>query len=757
MYKGVEFSDCGEFSLLNFFIKILSAMNFHIFDNASHPLDTRPLKALRESGILNINDEVIIFFENPEPRSFEQMTNIETHNAWALCVEEKADVNYVKGGICEINAGINNMVKVIRHLVRKDITNFRDLCARLSSLVPAKFTITCNETDATPDLGSAVTFTINGTFKFDWTFKTNHFDTQNCRPDELSIPDILIERINTFIKKTNEENDVIHSSLLHAFSCHKETIILLVDYLRSIDDAAAFSLALKNIFLSINYSQLSWKSLGKLCDRIHQIPAVLTNPWMQHFLAQLLTFPRIPLDIKHRFLRLVLSQKEAALAPCIKKAVQLYAGQLAEDDVFSHQDLVRGIEASEQKTKDDPYYTQIEMKSVELLLKHTVGRQELINEALRNHWVDLYDFIRPHLSFSDVNYIFGVRAEDLYLDALKLIEQKVARGEIAQLNISYYTLPVLIEMATEQKYSHFGTTLLAFAEHFVTKGDLPATVYLLEAITAHAMEAYVPVFELILKDRCTFIMDYYKTHFLTPDSIFKPVFDKYAALVMDYLKAPLDAATDISAVTSLNQILNLPLHADAVAYLKEKMRALTTLEAVDLANPAHVKQLNNNIAFYKFVLNTIKATHFYDVVIERINTIDYPLAALNNELSLELILAIFTMRLEAAYNFAFAQIDMPENGSTLIMKLFMRIIGGHCDTVPGLFNKMAPLYRTLSQPLQDKLKKYANFLRSESCNSQGLSWFEEISSPAPESTPTSDESASAIEGSPRQGLVEPVH
>ena len=115
-YGETEFPDCGETSLMNFFAAILynpTEKNWNI-------------DLLNK---INADQKLTQFFIDFSPST---LNTQDTHNRWAQVVSGKVDVDYTRANRCEINAGMDNMLKVIAALI-PGANTFEDLARILNS------------------------------------------------------------------------------------------------------------------------------------------------------------------------------------------------------------------------------------------------------------------------------------------------------------------------------------------------------------------------------------------------------------------------------------------------------------------------------------------------------------------------------------------------------------------------------------------------------------------------------------------------
>ncbi len=110
----ISFSNCGEVSAWNFF-------NQFLFDQESCQLS---MDGLQKNSILKVKDlhpKLIEFYQiysSPQLNSTQK-----AHDAWTQVVSELEGVNYARPQIqgilpyCEIKGGLNNMLKVLSHLI----------------------------------------------------------------------------------------------------------------------------------------------------------------------------------------------------------------------------------------------------------------------------------------------------------------------------------------------------------------------------------------------------------------------------------------------------------------------------------------------------------------------------------------------------------------------------------------------------------------------------------------------------------------
>jgi hypothetical protein len=157
-YGETTFPDCGETSLLNFFAAVLY-----------NPLEKNWNHQLLDA--INADQKLKKFFHDFSPST---LNTQHAHNRWAQVLSGKAGVDYTRANRCEINAGIDNMLKVIAALV-PGVSTFDDLARILNSNgVQINF-----KTPAQPNQNFTtipITLTKNDTkLVLEWLFNPGHF------------------------------------------------------------------------------------------------------------------------------------------------------------------------------------------------------------------------------------------------------------------------------------------------------------------------------------------------------------------------------------------------------------------------------------------------------------------------------------------------------------------------------------------------------------------------------------------------------
>jgi len=194
------FPDCGETSLLNFFIALL-------FDPNKKEFNPEILHKI------NIKEAVINFFTRYTP------INIHTqnaHNDWAIILENIPGVNYNPKG--DISSGASNMLKVIKWLI-PNINSYDDL-SKIITENGLNLTLSLTNPDIAHD-GNKNTITIEITkpeiqqpFTITWTFMPGHFEMNfpQVNPSNIFTPLIGIFQTNLTLIK-----NIIFLSLFNPF------------------------------------------------------------------------------------------------------------------------------------------------------------------------------------------------------------------------------------------------------------------------------------------------------------------------------------------------------------------------------------------------------------------------------------------------------------------------------------------------------------------------------------------------------------
>jgi hypothetical protein len=186
-YKEHTFPDCGETSLRNFFNIILYQPTSRLFD----------INVLQKEGITPTQSFIDFYTKYS---SIKEATDPNAYNDWATVVSSIQNVNYARGSICEISAGLSNMLKVIDHLLfqtdattLKEITNSQQLDQLCKLLSRPDFQISwkgMSASDAplsatqinTQNTNIKIVFTVKNaaeSFSFTWQFLSLHFEIES--------------------------------------------------------------------------------------------------------------------------------------------------------------------------------------------------------------------------------------------------------------------------------------------------------------------------------------------------------------------------------------------------------------------------------------------------------------------------------------------------------------------------------------------------------------------------------------------------
>ncbi len=174
-YKTHEFSDCGATSLRNFF-------HFVLWDDEANALNPQYLTQMG----LPVDSRLKDFFKRHN--SIETILSDQLHHDWAEVVSGLPGVAYLSppdSPVCEIGAGLRNMLAVIAHLLFAGDASFAKLtvdeklnmiCKKLSRegfelSWDSDHNVNLEENDTKITLE----FEINGDEAFEWEFKPGHF------------------------------------------------------------------------------------------------------------------------------------------------------------------------------------------------------------------------------------------------------------------------------------------------------------------------------------------------------------------------------------------------------------------------------------------------------------------------------------------------------------------------------------------------------------------------------------------------------
>jgi hypothetical protein len=190
--KTIEFSDCGETSLRNVF-------NAFLYDSQTQTFDSSRLENLMKShdSQITINPALIAFYQKYPSQG--QAATTEARLAWTQLVsnlsanttDDSLKIKYRKpanAAICEIDAGLENMTKVIDHLLISTNPNSKkwtteDKLTHLTQLFSTddrKYTWEYPQIHfPEPTLSTTINFALNGKPSFSWEFTGVHFAFRN--------------------------------------------------------------------------------------------------------------------------------------------------------------------------------------------------------------------------------------------------------------------------------------------------------------------------------------------------------------------------------------------------------------------------------------------------------------------------------------------------------------------------------------------------------------------------------------------------
>ncbi|MDP3889485.1 MAG: hypothetical protein Q8Q25_03020, partial [bacterium] len=217
-YQGIQFADCGETSLRNFFNNILYNSTTLIFD-----FDLLE----RSFGADAIHPKLKQFYHSPLS-SVGNINSTQTLNAWAavvsgLNIEGPEPIAYRTSEVCEIDAGISNMLRVINRLI--GVTTFKELVEKLNA---AGLHITV-ENRSRNNFGE-VHFTIGNWEKFVWHFETNHFYITIQELTKIENPNIPIVMVRLMLLISNlydtgKNNELFNIIMLYANNMYNKFLI----------------------------------------------------------------------------------------------------------------------------------------------------------------------------------------------------------------------------------------------------------------------------------------------------------------------------------------------------------------------------------------------------------------------------------------------------------------------------------------------------------------------------------------------------
>ena len=171
-YRGLDFPDCGETSLLNL-------INALIYEQANGTFNMDRLKQL---GAVPTVINFYCTFKTPTALSIDEQ---KTHNEWAKVVSGLTGVKYGKAGLCDIEPGIDNMMNVIKNLL-PGIDSFATFIAKLKELgIEIQLTSTAPLSHNTDNVVTLKVNTNRNQFDLVWQFQSGHFELKYPKKDEI--------------------------------------------------------------------------------------------------------------------------------------------------------------------------------------------------------------------------------------------------------------------------------------------------------------------------------------------------------------------------------------------------------------------------------------------------------------------------------------------------------------------------------------------------------------------------------------------
>jgi len=198
-YKEFSFPDCGSTALRNFFNAILYNPQTKEFD-------------LEFLNGFTLNPKFKDFYTQKYKNTKKIRTN-QAHDDWAFVTSGLPGVSYRKGGVCEINAGIKNMLKVIENLV--GIKTFEELAEKFKANgIEVEMSYKHNVTDEKYDKNNEITFYINKpsskNIEVVWKFSPGHFQIKFPETNNVSLSNYIDNLQNlTRLSHYNTEKQII--------------------------------------------------------------------------------------------------------------------------------------------------------------------------------------------------------------------------------------------------------------------------------------------------------------------------------------------------------------------------------------------------------------------------------------------------------------------------------------------------------------------------------------------------------------------
>lgn len=174
-FKELTFPDCGETSLRNL-------INALIYDNTT---GTFSVEKLKKMGAV---EQVINYYTKYNSPAALSLYEQASHDDWAWVVSKQDwnsvnDVRYANEGVCDIDAGITNMFKLVHNLF-PEIATFKDLIEKLKTDLGIELSLTSTgpiEGSDVKDTDNDVTLIMQKTFdakpvELVWQFESGHFE-----------------------------------------------------------------------------------------------------------------------------------------------------------------------------------------------------------------------------------------------------------------------------------------------------------------------------------------------------------------------------------------------------------------------------------------------------------------------------------------------------------------------------------------------------------------------------------------------------
>lgn len=226
-YQGIKyiFPDCGETSIRNF-------LNIVLFETLTNKFNIDKLAKVEKSLLPSLRT----FYQNDLYQKVEVATLGLAHDAWAQVVSALSGVTYwtptKQNGICEIGTGMDNMMRVINHLLFGNSPEFaaKTMSEKWDEVVKVcsgknfdlQWSYVNDVNDVQYNKQNCIIFTVNNLYRFDWFFEENHFYIK--KEWEETVQSSYIDVILDVKNEENRKMDLLYVTSIKDLPLNKLTV-----------------------------------------------------------------------------------------------------------------------------------------------------------------------------------------------------------------------------------------------------------------------------------------------------------------------------------------------------------------------------------------------------------------------------------------------------------------------------------------------------------------------------------------------------